>query len=106
MAIDKMATQLIAELERQFEVEPAALPPVAEVGLGQTLAGNFHREPVLALVDHGQATARAGNRRANGDRRHVVPGADNEAAVSRLAARSDGGDLADIGDDAGEHVRT
>ena len=38
-----------------------------------------------------------------GDRRHVVLGADDEAAVARLAAGRDGGDLADVGDDAGEH---
>ena len=40
-----------------------------------------------------------------GDRRHVVPGAHDEAAVVRLAARRDGGDLADVGDDACEHAR-
>src|SRR4029453_2776871 len=41
MAIDEMAAQLVAELERQFEVDPAALLPVAEMGLVQAFARDF-----------------------------------------------------------------
>ena len=35
MAIDQVAAQLVAELQRQFEVDAAARLPVAEMGLGR-----------------------------------------------------------------------
>src|SRR5829696_1285080 len=103
MAIDQMAAQLIAELERQFEVDPAAELPVAEMGLGQAFARNLDGEPGGPLLDHRQAAARTGDRGADRDRRHVVPRAHHEAAVAAVAIGGDRGDLADVADDAGEH---
>ena len=61
---------------------------------------DIDREPVLALVDHRQAGARAGDRRAEVDRVHVVAAADGQPQVAALLDAADG---ADVGDDAGEH---
>src|SRR5436190_21057877 len=103
MAIDQMAAQLVAELERQFEVDPAALFPVAKMRLVQAFARDFDGKPVAALFHNSQATARAGDGGADGYRCHVVPGAHHESPIAAVAARGDGGDLADVADDAGEH---
>jgi hypothetical protein len=46
MAVDQMAAQLVAELERQFEVDAAALLPVAEMGLGQASRRGLDGEPI------------------------------------------------------------
>src|SRR3954451_12606561 len=104
MAVDQMPTQLVAQLERQFEIDALTLLPVAEMGLVERLARGFDREPVGSLLDHRQAAARAGDRGAHRHRRNGVLGPDDEAPVALLAARREGRDLADVGDDPREHV--
>ena len=68
MAGDDMAAELVAEPERALEVELRAFAPEVGGGLRHGLARNIDREPVVALVDDGQADARAGDRRAEIDR--------------------------------------
>ena len=101
MAGDDMAAKLVADPERALEVEPRALAPEAGRGLRHGLARDVDREPAVALVDDGQADARAGDRGAEIDARHVV------AAAIRGAGRRAPRRLerADVGDDSGEHAR-
>ena len=74
MAIDQVAAQLVAELQRPFEVDAGCPASSRRDGScrgvsPETSTANQSR----ALLDHGQAAARAGDRGADGDRRHVVP---------------------------------
>ncbi len=103
MAGDDMAAQLVADPQRPLQVQPRALGPQARRGLRHRFAADIDREPVLALVDHRQAGARAGDRRAEVDAVHVVVAADGQAQVALLLDAADG---ADVGDDAGEHGRS
>ena len=71
-------------------------------GPALSLGRDVDREPAIAFVDDGEADARAGDRRAEIDAGHVVAAGDPDAQV---AARLDGLDPADIGDDPGGHQR-
>src|SRR4030095_4925274 len=52
MAIDQMAAQLVAELERQLEIDPATQLPVAKMGLGQAFARDLDGEPIGPPLTH------------------------------------------------------
>ena len=49
MAVDQVPTELVAELERHFEIEARPFLPVAKVGLVEGLAGGLDGEPVGPL---------------------------------------------------------
>src|SRR5690606_22910074 len=100
MAGDDMPAKLVAQLERAFEVERAALIPVTLRGARERLRGDVDGEPARPLVDHCQAHARAGDRCAEIDRVGVVSGRDPRAQV---APPLDGLDPPYIGDDSSEH---
>ncbi len=95
-----MAAELVAESKRAFEVEAGAFFPETRRAPASRLAGDVHREPVLALVDDGQANARAGDRCAQIDGRQIVAARDPEAQVAPLLRRDDS---AHICDDSGKH---
>ena len=82
--------------------------PVADRGDAQRLGGGIDREPgavaVPAARDDGEAHPAAGDRGADGDGVGIVAAGDLEPREP-LRARLDRNHLADVGDDAGEHVR-
>src|SRR6185369_542975 len=100
MAGDDMAPKLVAQTESAFKVELRSLTPASGGGFGNCLARHVDREPVVALVDHGQTDARAGDRRAEVDGIEVVTGANDQPEIAALLGAPDG---ADVGDDPGEH---
>src|SRR5690349_6930900 len=102
MASDDMAAKFLAQLHCAFEVELAARAPLALGGAADRFARDINGEPAGSLVDDGQAYAGAGDRGAEVDRAGVVGGANDHA---RIAARFDGVDGSDVGDDTGKHYR-
>src|SRR4029453_19205834 len=107
MTGDDMSAEFIANLERAFQVDARAPPPSPYRGQAQRLGGGFDREPAaiafLAACDDGQTYAAAGNRRPDGDAVRIIAAGNCEAGEP-LRPRFDRSHLADIGDDAGEHV--
>ena len=87
MAGDDMAAELVAQAQRALEVELRAFAPQVGGGPRDGFGRNIDREPVVALVDDGQADARAGDRRAEIDGVEVVAGPDRRAAGRRAARR-------------------
>jgi hypothetical protein len=100
MAGDDMAAELVAEAKRALEVEAPPLRPHAWRGAAHGFGRDVDGEPVRALVDHGQADARAGDRGSEVDPPEVVAAGDPKAEV---APRLDRDDAPDVGDDSGEH---
>jgi hypothetical protein len=103
MASDDMATKLVADAKRALQVEAPALLPHAGSGSAQRLARNIDGEPVLALFDHRQTDAGAGDGGTKVHAGHVIAAADPEVEVPPAAH---GLDPADISDDPGKHQRT
>ena len=107
MAGDDVPAEFIANLERAFQIDARAPPPVPYRGQAQCLGGGLDREPaaiaLLAARDDGQAYAAAGNRRAGADAVRTIAAGDCKAREP-LRPRFDRRHLANIGDDAGEHV--
>ena len=81
--------------------------PMLRRGHGQRLGGGIDLEPGLALRharrNHREADAIAGDRRAVGDGRLIVAAGDAQPVQLPLRRRRQSDDLADIGDNAGEH---
>ena len=77
-----------------------ALAPAIGGGLRDRLARDVDGEPVLALVDDGQAHAGAGDGGAEVDPVEIVARADDQPQVAALLGAAHG---ADVGDDPGEH---
>ena len=101
MAGDDMTAQLVAKLQSGFEIEARAFGPTAGNGARHGLGRSIDREPGIArraaLVDHGEAAARTGDRCAHGDGRRIEGACDDKAKVALLphfADRADGGDYA------------
>src|SRR3546814_7508720 len=103
---DDGAARVATDLQLAFEVQAAPGVPHSRRGARERFGARVEREPMTAgvgsLVDDGQARARAGDRRAKVDRAGVIGGADDEPRVAAVLAAADG---ADVGYDAGEHVR-
>src|SRR5690349_16873546 len=79
VAGDDMPAELIAQAQRAFEVELRALLPVAARRFGNGFARHIDREPVVALVNDGQADARTGDGSAEIDGDEVVAGRNLQA---------------------------
>ena len=103
MAIDEMATEFIAEFQRQFDIDSRAGLPIAEVRLVERLTRSFDHEAVCLFLDYGETTAGTGDRGTDGNRLHVMPGANHKAPVARLAAGGNRNNLADIGNNTCKH---
>src|SRR3569832_640003 len=106
VAGDDVAAEFVADLERAFEIDARAVPPAPDAGDAQSLVGRVDREPgaaiLLARVDHGQADARAGDRRAL-DKFGARIARQDRDAMQVVRPRRDRAYFAEIGDDAGEH---
>ena len=100
MAGYNVTAKLIPNAQRALEIEPGAFAPQVGGGSGSGFGRHIDREPISALVDHGQASARTGDRRADGDTAHVIAALDGQPQVAVLLGLGDG---ADVGDDPGEH---
>ena len=83
-----MPTEFVAELQGTLKIDQRSRPPVAESGARQRLGGRLHGEPARPLIDHRQAHARAGDRRADRDARIVEAGADLDPSVAVQARTS------------------
>src|SRR5215467_16134717 len=107
MAGDDVPAELIADLERAFEIDARAPPPAANRGHPQRLGGGIDGKPgavaLLSARDHGQAHAAAGDRGADVDRLRIIATGDLETGEP-LRARLDRNHLANVGHDAGEHL--
>ena len=101
MAGNDMAAELVAGTERALQVDPLAGRPGAERRFRHGFVRHIDREAGAGAVGRdrrgGQADAIAGDRGPDRDPRGDISGADGEAATVA------GDDLADVGDDAGEH---
>src|SRR5262249_51063646 len=101
-----MAAELIADLERPFEVDTPAHPPMPGRGHVQGLGGRVGGEECAVAVfstrHGGQAHAVAGDRSPDVDTFGSVAAGDGKANEI-LPARLDRNHLANIGNDAGEH---
>ena len=95
-----MPAQLVAELQRPFEIDRGALMPVADRRACQGFVRGLDREPAGLDRDDGQARSRTGDRGADRDRGGVPGGGDREV---ENGAAPQPPDTAEIGDDAGEH---
>src|SRR3546814_8094011 len=84
MTRDNVPAQLVADFQRPFEIEAPALIPHAGRRAAFCFGRDVHREPMLALVHHRQADARAGYRSAQVDRRQVIAAADPGTQVAAL----------------------
>src|SRR5262245_21859562 len=97
-----MATELGARLKRALEVDAAADLPVGDGGLGARLVRGIDAEDAARALAahrrHGEAAAVARHGRADLERARRIAGEDAEAPIVALD------DLADVGDDAGEHA--
>ena len=102
MAGHDVPAKFVTQTQRAFEVDPGALAPQVLRGPRLGFARNIDREPVIALVDDGQAHPRAGDRCPEVDRVQVIARGDHEAQVATLLDAANG---ADVGDDPGEHRR-
>src|SRR5262249_11906698 len=104
---DDVPTELIADLERTFEIDARAPLPTAHRGRPQRLGGGVDREPgavaLLAARYHGQAYAAAGDRGADVDGLRIIATGDLETGEP-LRARLDRNHFADVGHDAGKHL--
>src|SRR5262245_2732326 len=104
---DDVSTELIADLERAFEIDARAPLPTAHRGRPQRLGGGIDGEPgavaLLAARDHGQAHATAGDRGADADGLRIIATGDLETGEP-LPPRLDRNPLADVGHDAGKHL--
>ena len=78
MAGDDVAAQFVADPGRAFQIDRAPSAQSPSVVARQALARDLHREPVRALLDHGQAAAGVADRGAQLDRRQIVGGLDLE----------------------------
>ncbi len=106
MARNDMAAELVADLERTFEIDLPPGLPVAGGGQAQRLFPRFDLEPagiggVFRQGDDSQAYAGAGNRGADIDRLGIVDGVDAQADA--LVERNGGRNGPHIGDDTGKH---
>ena len=102
MAADQMAAEPGRGRQRLFQIDFHAGRRRAEDGEFQRLAGGVGPEPIAGEFDGGQADA------ADGDavsQLHVaqVQLAGGDAQPDIAAARLEGGERTDSGDDAGEH---
>ena len=105
MAGNDVAAELIAHLEGTFEIDPRADRPLAERRAGERLGRGIDGEKAAAVFeppsfDRREAAAGTGDRGARRDRGRIIGGRYGQARVAKLV---DGDDLADIGDNAGEH---
>ena len=107
MAGDHMAAELVADLQRTFEIEAGAGPPAAGRRARQRLGADIDLEPcpvaVAADADSGEAWPRTGDRSAERDRIPRIGAGDPDAPQG--AARLDRDDFPDIGDETGEHLK-
>src|SRR5262249_14207754 len=107
MAGDDVPAELIADLERAFEIDARAPLPAANRGHPQRLGGGIDGKPgavaLLSARDHGQAHAAAGDRGADVDRLRIIATGDLETGEP-LRARLDRNHLANVGHDAGKHL--
>src|SRR6476646_394314 len=95
-----MTAKLVAESERALEVEVRAFAPIVGRSPGNGLARDIHREPVVTLVDDGQADARAGDGSAEIDRIEIVGSPNDQPQITALFRAAH---LPDVGHDPGEH---
>ena len=98
-----MPAQLVADLQRAFQIDAAADAPVAEVGLRQRLGRGLTANQSGAELDRGEAAAGAGDRGAERDRSPRSSPARRCSACRVRRRAADFAHGADIGDDAGEH---
>src|SRR6185436_20159316 len=102
-----VAAEFVADFQRALEIESGSLAPVFRRGHAQRLGGGIDVEPGLAAVDagsnYGQADAVAGDRSPVRNGRLVITAGDAHAVQLALRRRRQGNDLADVGDNAGEH---
>src|SRR5262249_10262242 len=107
MAGDDVSAEFIAKLERALEIDARAFLPATDRGHPQRLGGGFDDEPgagaLLAMGDHSQAHAAAGNRDADVGGIRTIATGDLET-VEPLRARLDRNHLANVGHDAGKHL--
>ena len=102
-----MAAQLVAELRAPFEIDAAC--PAASRRDGSWRASRRRPRRRTSPAPFSTTVRQQPEQAIEapiGDRRHIVLRLDDEAPVAGLAAGRDGGDLADVGDDSGEHVRS
>ena len=84
VAAHHVTAKFVAKPQRALQIEPGAAPPGCAVVTSQRLGGGVdgERGPVAgtAALDHGQADAGTGNRRADRDAVGVVAACDGQAA--------------------------
>ena len=95
-----VTAQLVTDPERTLQIDGIADLPTACGGDLQGRTGSLHPEPVGALVDHGQADARGGDRATKRNLGERQPGLDDQTAAVLPGHVAD---AADVGDDAREH---
>src|SRR5689334_21062266 len=99
MARDDVPSELVADLQRALEIDAAADAPILEGRARQGLRRGLYREPIDAVIDRGEADARASDRGAEREIAEIEIGLDDER---RVAAGTDFPHGADIDDDAGK----
>src|ERR1700738_2220247 len=107
MAGDDMAAEFVADLQRALEIEPGADGPMLRGGHAECLGTGIDIEPGLVTLntrgDHGEADAVAGDRSTVRDGRAVVAACDPQPMLLPPRRWRQGGYLAGVGDNAGEH---
>ena len=104
MAADEMAAELVSGRERTLEIDPGAGAPLAQGRARECLLRSLDREPAGALLDHGETRAGARDRGAERDLAGIVARVDLEPPVAPRTLGHHGADVADVGDDSGEHA--
>ena len=107
MAGNDMAAEFVADFQRPLEIEPGADTPMPCRGHAQGLGGGVDLEPGPAAghagSDHGEAHAVAGDRCAVDDAGAFVAAGDAQPVQLALRGRRQRNNLANVGDNAGEH---
>src|SRR5512132_2302196 len=101
VAGDDMPAQLVADPESALEIHRRTRPPFTEGGAPQRRRRGMDGKPAGFFVDHRQAHARAGDRRADRDGVVVETAGDLDAGVAVVANVPH---ASEVGDDAGEHA--